>query len=258
MTSAQVYMHLLLWVWPTLNRFFSAQVHMQVCTLYGCFWHQCTYLKTHSPMRPCMHRLLIGVGGRSIITQVMWWAWIMPSVSTWLVPRRDQSNTQGVYFEPKAGGKVRIFGFIATKKQTNKKKLQRSNYFTCRSAVTTLATGVAIIGLKNTNTCFMCEPKPTYRLNSGQYSQLRTARRTRMHRGLFRIFNKIVFWPWPVSPLPPTCIDFSKYVTPGIHIWQILSTLIGEPPPPKRKIPPLGCMSFLGVSRKSLEKEDPL
>ena len=45
-----------------------ASVHVHVCGLYRCFWHQCTYLQTHSlqgvHMRSCMRSLFIIVGGQ--------------------------------------------------------------------------------------------------------------------------------------------------------------------------------------------------
>jgi len=43
-------------------------VHVQICTLYRCFWHQFIYLQTHPPqrmhVRSCVSSLFHSVGGR--------------------------------------------------------------------------------------------------------------------------------------------------------------------------------------------------
>jgi len=42
-----------------------ALVHVQICTLYSCFWHHFTYLQTHSPQGVHVrNRLFVRVGGR--------------------------------------------------------------------------------------------------------------------------------------------------------------------------------------------------
>jgi len=74
-----------------------------------------------------------------------------------------------------------------------------------------------------------------------------------------------------VSNLQQNCILTMACLPPTTHMYRFFEicdsrdTYLANPqyfdwrtPPPRRKIPPLGCMSFLGVSRKSLEKEDPL